>query len=224
MLGGNQSNQTQQRLNQGQTTRRPQHRVTPQMIEMVRAMFPDIPVAAIQADLQRTGSVETTVDNALRDGGLPLPPSASPTTTTTTTTTTNNQPSSSSTGRNSLNHANLVQRYKIDVDHVSEAQEPPKVWETSPDKRQEMLKKRKEYMVLQARKKMMEQANKQKKIEQESVSNNNNNNSNNNVSNNDSKTFDEMSVDELNSLSAEQRRQQMLQALDRRNSEKNIFQ
>lgn len=39
---------------------------------MVRAMFPDIPTAAIQADLQRTGSVETTVDNALRDGGLPL--------------------------------------------------------------------------------------------------------------------------------------------------------
>lgn len=68
---------------------------------------------------------------------------------------------------------------------------------------------------------MMEQANKQKKIEQESVSNNNNNNTNNNVS---SKKFDEMSVDELNSLSAEQRRQQMLQALDRRNSEKNIFQ
>ncbi|CEG66492.1 hypothetical protein RMATCC62417_03063 [Rhizopus microsporus] len=221
MLGGNQSNQTQQRLNQRQTTRRPQHRVTPQMIEMVRAMFPDIPVAAIQADLQRTGSVETTVDNALRDGGLPLPPSASPTTTTTTT---NNQPSSSSTGRNSPNHANLVQRYKIDVDHVNEAQEPPKVWETNPDKRQEMLKKRKEYMVLQARKRMMEQANKQKEIEQESVPNNNNNNNNNNVSNNDSKTFDEMSVDELNSLSAEQRRQQMLQALDRRNSERNIFQ
>lgn len=39
---------------------------------MVRAMFPDIPTAAILADLQRTGSVETTVDNALRDGGLPL--------------------------------------------------------------------------------------------------------------------------------------------------------
>lgn len=39
---------------------------------MVRAMFPDVPTAAIQADLQRTGSVETTVDNALRDGGLPM--------------------------------------------------------------------------------------------------------------------------------------------------------
>ena len=35
-------------------------------------MFPDIPTAAIQADLQRTGSVETTVDNALREGSLPL--------------------------------------------------------------------------------------------------------------------------------------------------------
>lgn len=90
-LGGNQSNQQQQQQQQGQrrAPRRMQHRVTPQMvsidsfhyrrfsshpiqIEMVRAMFPDVPTAAIQADLQRTGSVETTVDNALRDGGLPL--------------------------------------------------------------------------------------------------------------------------------------------------------
>ena len=39
---------------------------------MVRNVFPNIPVAAIVADLQRTGSVETTIDNALRDGGLPL--------------------------------------------------------------------------------------------------------------------------------------------------------
>ncbi|RCI06710.1 hypothetical protein CU098_013912, partial [Rhizopus stolonifer] len=60
MLGGSQSNQPHQQLGQRQTGRRPQHRVTPQMIEMVRAMFPDIPTAAIQADLQRTGSVETT--------------------------------------------------------------------------------------------------------------------------------------------------------------------
>lgn len=39
---------------------------------MVRAVFPDIPQAAIVADLQRTGSVEATIDNALRDGGLPM--------------------------------------------------------------------------------------------------------------------------------------------------------
>jgi coupling of ubiquitin conjugation to ER degradation protein 1 len=48
-----------------------------------------------------------------------------------------------------------VQRYKIDVQqqqHNLPTEEPAKVWESSPDKRQEMLKKRKEFMVLQARK------------------------------------------------------------------------
>lgn len=39
---------------------------------MVRNVFPNIPTAAIVADLQRTGNVERTIDNALRDGGLPL--------------------------------------------------------------------------------------------------------------------------------------------------------
>ncbi|KAI7892252.1 uncharacterized protein EV154DRAFT_537568 [Mucor mucedo] len=147
MLGGNQSNGQQA---QRRPPARRTHRVTPQMIEMVRAMFPDVPTAAIQADLQRTGSVETTVDNALRDGGLPLPApivsaSGSPSSTS----------SSSGTGsRKSPSHQNLVQRYKLDVadQQRSTEEEPPKVWEASPDKRQEMLRKRKEFMVLQARK------------------------------------------------------------------------
>src|SRR6185369_8060321 len=41
-------------------------------VETVCAMFPNIPPAAIQFDLQKTGSVEVTCDNILRDGGLPL--------------------------------------------------------------------------------------------------------------------------------------------------------
>ena len=35
-------------------------------------MFPNIPVEAIQYDLQKTGSVEQTCENILRDGTLPL--------------------------------------------------------------------------------------------------------------------------------------------------------
>lgn len=35
-------------------------------------MFPHIPVEAIQYDLQKTGSVEQTCDNILREGTLPL--------------------------------------------------------------------------------------------------------------------------------------------------------
>ena len=35
-------------------------------------MFPHIPTAAIHYDLQKTGSVEQTCDNILRDGALPM--------------------------------------------------------------------------------------------------------------------------------------------------------
>lgn len=41
-------------------------------IDTVRTMFPHIPVEAIQYDLQKTGSVEQTCDNILREGTLPL--------------------------------------------------------------------------------------------------------------------------------------------------------
>lgn len=62
--------------------------------------------------------------------------------------------SSATSSRKSPSHQNLVQRYKLDVADQQQTteEEPPKVWETSPDKRQEMLRKRKEFMVLQARK------------------------------------------------------------------------
>ncbi|KAI9472016.1 MAG: hypothetical protein EXX96DRAFT_582606 [Benjaminiella poitrasii] len=164
LLGGNQGNNNPSQQGQRHTTtnmpRRVQHRVTPQMIEMVRAMFPDIPTAAIQADLQRTGSVETTVDNALRDGGLPLPASmiahqqgssSSAAVNNTNSVSTSSIATGSNSRSKSPSHSNLVQRYMIDV-HNEANEEPPKVWESSPDKRQEILRKRKEYMVLQARK------------------------------------------------------------------------
>ncbi|CAO3685502.1 unnamed protein product [Rhizopus stolonifer] len=170
---------------------------------MVRAMFPDIPTAAIQADLQRTGSVETTVDNALRDGGLPLPPSATPVATSTSNS------SSPSSARKSPSHVNLVQRYKIDVDHNENSEEPPKTWETSPDKRQEMLRKRKEFMVLQARKKMMEQT--KKKEEETTVKSKS-------PEQRVEKSFEDMSVDELNSLTAEKRREHMMKAVSQRSN------
>lgn len=66
----------------------------------------------------------------------------------------NNGSPSTTSSRKSPSHLNLVQRYKLDVqqDQNGLAEEPPKVWESSPDKRQEMLRKRKEFMVLQARK------------------------------------------------------------------------
>ncbi|KAI8146144.1 hypothetical protein BJV82DRAFT_600671 [Fennellomyces sp. T-0311] len=151
MLGGSQQLPGQQGGQRRAPSRRPQHRATPQMVEMVRAVFPNIPVAAIVADLQRTGSVETTIDNALRDGGLPLPPPTTPQ----NSPGTGNANGSSSTGvQKSSQYTDLMVRYKIKNegdDNSQEPAEPPKIWEASPDKRQETLRKRKEFMVLQAR-------------------------------------------------------------------------
>ncbi|KAI9266762.1 hypothetical protein BDA99DRAFT_506613 [Phascolomyces articulosus] len=155
MLGGSQQLPGQQPGQRRAPSRRPQHRATPQMVEMVRNVFPNIPVAAIVADLQRTGSVETTIDNALRDGGLPLPPPVTPPSPPSNS---NGSPSSSSAQKSS-NYTNLMNRYKINAANEgndNEPVEPPKIWENSPDKRQETLRKRKEFMVLQARRFVME--------------------------------------------------------------------
>ncbi|KAI8878984.1 hypothetical protein K501DRAFT_325759 [Backusella circina FSU 941] len=205
MLGGSPSNQQQQ--NQRRAPARRVHRVTPQMIETVRAMFPDIPTAAIQADLQRTGSVETTVDNALRDGGLPLPPP------TPSSPSSNTGSPAGSSNRKTPNHPSLIQRYRID--ETKDTVEPPKVWESSPDKRQEMLRKRKEYMVIQARKKLLDQQKLKEQKEKEQREKEQREREQQQIDD-DTNTFDEMSVDQLNSLTPEQRRDQMLQALQKR--------
>ncbi|KAI8072916.1 hypothetical protein BC940DRAFT_316369 [Gongronella butleri] len=176
------------------------------MVETVRAMFPDIPTAAIQADLQRTGSVETTVDNVLRDGGLPVPVSAvpsQPTSPSPSNHATNNTTSSSSSRKQ---HDNLIQRYKLDP-AANGAVEPPKVWEADPTKRQHALQQRKAFMVMQARQKLMD---KQKQKEQAAAAV---------VEDTPAateKSFDDLSVEELNTLTPEQRRQHMLQAYEKK--------
>ncbi|KAG9297722.1 hypothetical protein G9A89_011237 [Geosiphon pyriformis] len=139
--------------------------VTAEMIETVCAMFPNIPPAAIQFDLQKTGSVEVTCDNILRDGGLPLPP---PPVTPAAPIPSTSSPSSSATAsssianNSSLTQQSLVHRYKLHEAVASDTvpDEPPRQWEATADKRHELLQKRKEAMVLQARKRYLEQQNK----------------------------------------------------------------
>jgi len=51
-------------------------KVTPEMVETVTGMFPDIPNANIHYDLLRTGSAELTTNNILERGFLDPPPEA----------------------------------------------------------------------------------------------------------------------------------------------------
>ncbi|KAK3847168.1 MAG: hypothetical protein J3R72DRAFT_432042 [Linnemannia gamsii] len=139
-------------------TRPPARLVNPEMVETVRAMFPHIPTAAIHYDLQKTGSVEQTCDNILRDGTLPMPPAPRPQTPPTAATT-SAAASGSTTGSSHATNGNLVQRFKLQeaADKNIVPDEPTKVWADSAEKRQEVFKSRKEFMVLQARKRFLEE-------------------------------------------------------------------
>jgi coupling of ubiquitin conjugation to ER degradation protein 1 len=58
----------------------------------------------------------------------------------------------SSSAASAVTQSNLLQRYNLESKLSSDdGPEPPKVWETDAQKRQEMLRKRKEHMILQAR-------------------------------------------------------------------------
>ncbi|KAG0211362.1 hypothetical protein BGX28_008020 [Mortierella sp. GBA30] len=156
---GDGSQPIRQGQNRGRIPTRPQARlVNPEMIETVRAMFPHIPTAAIHYDLQKTGSVEQTCDNILRDGTLPMPPAPRPPTPPAASTSTSSASGSSSASSPVVN-GNLVQRFKLQaaVEKDVVPEEPSKVWADSAEKRQEVFKSRKEFMVLQARKRFLEQ-------------------------------------------------------------------
>ncbi|CAG8504475.1 17633_t:CDS:2, partial [Acaulospora colombiana] len=154
--------------------------VTPEMVETVCAMFPNIPPAAVQYDLQKTGSVEVTCDNILQNGGLPL-----------------------------LQEA---------VNKGLVPQDPPKIWETTPEKRQELLQQKKDAMVLQARVRYLEQQRK-KELETKTCSFENPSltdltqlTNNNSLKTPIIQSFSEDDQD----LHPELRRQQILQATERR--------
>ncbi|GJJ68881.1 coupling of ubiquitin conjugation to ER degradation protein 1 [Entomortierella parvispora] len=155
---GDNSQTNRQGQNRGRIPSRPQARlVNPEMVETVRAMFPHIPTAAIHYDLQKTGSVEQTCDNILRDGSLPMPPAPRPATPPTPSP--SNSGAGSSSGASHSVNGNLVQRFKLQsaVEQNIVPEEPSKVWGDSAEKRQEVFKNRKEFMVLQARKRFLEE-------------------------------------------------------------------
>ncbi|KAF8925739.1 hypothetical protein BGZ58_000517 [Dissophora ornata] len=154
---GDGSQPNRQGQNRGRIPTRPVARlVNPEMVETVRAMFPHIPTAAIHYDLQKTGSVEQTCDNILRDGALPMPPAPRPITPPAAS---SSSTSGSSSGASQSVNGNLVQRFKLQeaVEKDIVPDEPSKVWGDNAQKRQEVFKSRKEYMVLQARKRYLEQ-------------------------------------------------------------------
>ncbi|KAG0006997.1 hypothetical protein BGZ65_000138 [Modicella reniformis] len=151
-----------QAQNRGRIPPRPPARlVNPEMVETVRNLFPHVPTAAIHYDLQKTGSMDQTCENILREGNLPMPPAPRPATPPVASTSSPTPTAGSSSGSShsvSVN-GNLVQRFKLQeaAERNLVPEEPSKVWADTSEKRQEVFQSRREFMVLQARKRYLEQ-------------------------------------------------------------------
>lgn len=152
--------------------------VTPDMIEVVKAMAPNLTDEQIEFDLQRTGNIELTVERYLANGSLPFPPNYNMRSNAA-------RPSASSSAANSSEHVigssassssanisteksknSLIDRYNLsdklesfEIPTLSsdETSENPfkteKIeWSGNSQTRQNNLKKQREMMILKARK------------------------------------------------------------------------
>ncbi|TKY87353.1 hypothetical protein EX895_004030 [Sporisorium graminicola] len=169
-------------INTARTRQVPQH-----MVDSVKTLFPHISDASIRYDLQRSGSVEATCERILNEGGLPSPPAgffgtAEPSTPNnaaalraqnTNHTTANGAASSSASSLSTPSKSpNLISRFGLQSrlatsddlpstpqSHMStSSQGSPGSWATTPEERAKLLKDRKEQMILEARKKMLERS------------------------------------------------------------------
>ncbi|KAI0247388.1 hypothetical protein BJV78DRAFT_1276914 [Lactifluus subvellereus] len=147
-------------------------KVTPEMVETVTGMFPDIPNAHIHYDLLRTGSVELTTNNILERGFLDPPPetyftlyprsadaNATP------------RPAGAPTATRAATTAvtpthtkdTLISRFGLESRLPSAGALPQSeqdaggraVWEDTAEMREESLRERKAQMILAARQRML---------------------------------------------------------------------
>lgn len=173
--GGNQA----PAINAARSRPVPQH-----MVDSIKALFPHIPDASIRYDLQRSGSVEETCERILNEGGLPSPPAGFFSTAETSTSpnaanlgaqNVHRAPTNAAAVRSSSatsasdKSPNLISRFglqsrltsdnqpsMLDSHPSSSNQGSSSSWATTPEERARILKDRKEKMILEARRKMLE--------------------------------------------------------------------
>jgi len=139
-------------------------RVDPRHVDAVAQMFPQLSRRDIMWDLHRNGgNIQMTIERLLAGRSLETPPqSFQPILPPPPTPPPSSRPSQSSTSAKSPPGPNLIQRYnlesKVSVPETSEASENSMKpgWSNSKSERQNLLQKRREEMILQARRKMMD--------------------------------------------------------------------
>ncbi|SNX82893.1 uncharacterized protein MEPE_01599 [Melanopsichium pennsylvanicum] len=164
-------------INTARTRQVPQH-----MVDSVKTLFPHIPDASIRYDLQCSGSVEATCERILNEGGLPSPPAgffgtaepSTPSIAATLRAQHANRPSNGATSSSASSIStpskspNLISRFGLQTRIVDDmpstpssntsvnSHGSPSSWATTPEERAKLLKDRKEQMILEARRKLLE--------------------------------------------------------------------
>ncbi|PWY84683.1 hypothetical protein BO94DRAFT_536277 [Aspergillus sclerotioniger CBS 115572] len=133
--------------------------VDPAQVEQISQMFPQLSAREIMWDLQRNGgNVAATTERILTGRGLEVPPpSFQPQIAVPSTAPVQSTPSRSTSkadGQDLISRYNL--RAKVDAENGAELQAPSTGWSQSKEERQRLLQKRRDEMILAARRKMMQ--------------------------------------------------------------------
>lgn len=139
---------------------RPDRAITDSMVEVVQAIAPQLTVSQIRYDLQRTGSVEVTVNRYMETGSLPFPPGelAAPQPAATANRSPNDGEDPSHNIPPSTISLNLLDKYGLHDEIDDDNQEKSSsTWGTSRQERSSNLQKKRQEMILNARKRLANQ-------------------------------------------------------------------
>ncbi|ODQ61158.1 hypothetical protein WICANDRAFT_29271 [Wickerhamomyces anomalus NRRL Y-366-8] len=133
--------------------------VTNSMIEVVQQLAPHLTVGQIKLDLQRTGSVQETVDRFLSEGTLPYPEGEGPNASRTA-----NPAQDSRNQVDNIKPENLLKKYGINESKSEEStaaasgsSTKEKGWSESAEDRASTLQQKKVDMIVKARKRLESQ-------------------------------------------------------------------
>lgn len=137
------------------SNRRSRREVSDDMIEVVQTIAPQLTRGQIRMDLERTGSVELTMERYMETGSLPFPPGES-------AATQNLQPDISEHSQvKKKEPENLIDKYGLkskirddgeDIENIDENK-----WGSSKEERTSLLNRKREEMILQARRRLASQ-------------------------------------------------------------------
>lgn len=124
--------------------------VTLSMIEVVHAIAPQLTSSQIRFSLQRTGSVEATVEEYMENGSLPYPPGETP------TSPVMDDAESHNVAPNGGELHNLLEKYGLDANGTEVIEDSPVEgkWGKDKSERLQLLQKRREDMIIKARRRM----------------------------------------------------------------------